>query len=111
VAQHLINTPAKTGECSRCGAIILTAITGGLTTVTDIQPLSVDEEIAALLLGRATFDLQQTGTQTYLEWRDLTRIRAGRNHPIVAIHQCRGATVRLLTFTTASEKVPDDPPF
>jgi hypothetical protein len=111
VAQHLITTPAKTGECSRCGAVVLTAITGGLTTVTDARPLSVDEEIAALLTSRVTFDLQQTGTQAYLEWRDLTRIRAGRRYPVVAIHQCRGAAVRLLTFAAASEEVPDDPPF
>jgi orotate phosphoribosyltransferase-like protein len=90
---------------------VLTAITGGLTTITDIQALSVNEETATLLTCRATFDLQPMGTQLYLEWRDITRIRASRKYSVVAVHRCRGAAVRLLTFATPAEEVPGDPPF
>ena len=112
MTQYLITEPAKAAECIRCGSQVITAITGGLTTVTDVSPLSVNEEIAALLVGRATFDLQADGKQVYLEWRDLTRIRAGRRYPVVAGHRC-GPGARLLPLPAAAPaaQLPDDPPF
>src|SRR5215831_14497868 len=85
---HLVTEPARPVTCSRCGLRVIHAITGGLTTITDSAPLSVNEEIAALLTGRPTFDLCASGGHAYLEWRDITRIRAGRKYPVLAIHQC-----------------------
>ncbi|SRR6266702_2291065 len=111
MTQYLITEPAKAAECTRCHTQVICAVTGGLTTITDTQPLSVNEEIAALLGGRATFDLHATGTRVFLEWRDITRIRAGRRFPVVALHQCApGIRLLPLPAVTASP-VPDDPPF
>lgn len=111
MTQHLVTQPAKTAECSRCGNTVITAITGGLTTVTDIQALSIGEEIAAILAGRVTFDLHAQGKQVFLEWRDIIRIRAGRNYPVVALHQC-GPSARPMPIPAAPvSPLPDDPPF
>src|SRR5262250_1869589 len=103
----LITRPAKISNCPRCGALILTAITGGLTTITSIEPLSIDEEIIALLTGHATFDMQITGTQIYLEWRDITRIRAGRRYPVVVIHPCNLRYQPVPLPVTPAEELPD----
>jgi hypothetical protein len=111
VTDHLITRPARIINCPRCGALALTAVTGGLTTVTSIEPLSIDQEIAALLTGRTTFDMQIRGTHIYLEWRDVTRIQAGREYPVVAIHQCTPAYQLVPLPVPAGEEVPDDPPF
>ena len=111
MTQHLITEPAKAAECTRCGDPVFAAITGGLTTITDIHPLSVNEEITALLTGRPTFDLQSSGKQAYLEWRDITRIKAGRHHPVVAAHQCGPGTLLLPVTIPPVEELPDDPPF
>lgn len=111
MTQYLITEPAKAAACNRCGSRVITAVTGGLTTITDIQALSVNEEIAALLTGRATFDLQANGQRVFIEWRDVNRIRAGRRHPVVALHQC-GPGARLLPLPAApAAPLPDDPPF
>jgi len=108
---HLITRPAKISNCPRCGALILSAVTGGLTTITSIDPLSIDEEIAALLTGRATFDMQISGTCIYLEWRDITRIRAGRKYPVVAMHPCNPGCQPAPLPILPAEELPDDPPF
>ena len=113
MTQHLITQPAKPGKCTRCGALILTAISGGLTTVTGPQSLTINQEIAALIAGRATFDLVVTGHSVFLEWRDLTRIRTGRRYTVVAIHECPlGATPGTRPLpVAATPPLPDDPPF
>lgn len=77
----------------------------------DTKPLSIAEEISALIAGKATFDLAMTGQRVYVEWRDLTRIRSSRDHPVVAQHPCAAASARPLPPVSVSEELPDDPPF
>ena len=89
----------------------ITAMVDGLLTAVDTRPLGIGEEIAAIMSGKATFDLVITGQRIYLEWRSLTRIRAARDHPVVARHPCAAASSRPLPPVTAMEEVPDDPPF
>lgn len=110
MTQHLTTEPATAAVCARCGARVIAAVVDGLTTIADIQPLTIDEEIAALLTGHATFDLQPNGNRVYLEWRDITRIRAGRNYPVVAAHGCTHAGYHRLPPVQSAE-LPDDPPF
>lgn len=107
---HLVTQPAKLATCSRCGALTLTAITGGLTTVIDPCPLEIAQEIAALMAGKATFDLVPVGCRLFIEWRDITRMRAPRLHAVVTVHQCAGATQKPVPVPAAAPP-PDEPPF
>jgi hypothetical protein len=114
LTQHLITQPAKPGNCTRCGALVIAAMSGGLTTVTDPESLTINQEIAARLTGRSIYDLSVIGRSVFLEWRDLTRIRAGRNYAVVAIHKCPpGGTpgIHPVPATTAAAPLPDTPPF
>lgn len=99
MTEHLINRPAKLTQCSRCDAVTMTGITGGLTVTVDVKPLTINGEIAALLTGRMTFALHAIGHSVHLELRGLTEIRAGRSHSVVALHQCRGARQIALVLT------------
>ena len=110
MTEHLITRRAALSQCVRCGNLTITGISGGLTTVVDTKPLSISDEISALITGKATFDLMITGQAIYLEWRDVTRIRAGRTYPVVTQHPCAAASSRPLPPPPA-EEVPDDPPF
>jgi hypothetical protein len=111
MTQYLITEPVKLAQCTRCNNPVIHAVTGGLTTITDVIPLTVNEEIAVIMTGRTTFDLQSSGIRAYLEWRDITRIRAGRRYPVVAAHQCGPGGRLAFLPAPASEEVPDDPPF
>ena len=118
VTEHLISRPAKLKTCPRCGEYTLTAITGGLTTATDPEPLTIEQEIAALLIGKRTFDIITLGHRLYLEWRDIIRVKGNRAYPVVAIHICTPAEPPpelppdiKLTTAPARESLPDDPPF
>ena len=109
---HLITRPAALAECCHCGAVTIIAMVDGLLTAADTQPLGISEEIAAIMAGKATFDLVITGQRIYLEWRSLTRIRVARDHPVVARHPCAAASSRPLPpVTAAAGEVPDEPPF
>lgn len=109
---HLVTRPAALAECRRCGAATITAMVDGLLTAVDTQPLSISAEIAAIMAGKTTFNLMVTGQRIYLEWRSVTRIRAGRDHPVVARHPCAAASSKPLPPATAAvEELPDDPPF
>lgn len=111
---HLITEAAKLRICTRCGEYTIVAISGGINTAADIQPLSVDEEIAALLTGRRTFDFAQIGLRYYLHYRDLFAIRANRIHPVVAAHRHRPSLPSpsdIELTTLAKEVLPDEPPF
>lgn len=110
MTEPLITRPGALSQCIRCGAVTVTAIMGGLVTVADTKPLSIAEEVAALIAGTATFDLTITGRRIYLEYRDLDRIRVSRDHPVVAQHPCAAASSRPLPPPPAGE-VPDEPPF
>jgi hypothetical protein len=85
---HLISRPACTQPCTACHRHILIAIDQGLTIHADPEPLTVPAEIAARLTGRGTYDITRTGGKTYLITRDIFRIRADREYPVVGGHAC-----------------------
>lgn len=88
-ADHLIDRPMQIAVCDQCGTHLLVAIVGGITTYADMQPLSVNAEIAAILCGRATFDIVTDGIRkAYLVSRDIFRIRGERKCSVVASHAC-----------------------
>lgn len=111
VTGYLIDRPAALARCSRCGAATITAVTGGLTTVTDTKPLGIDQEISAILAGKATFSLQVMGSKIFLAPRSVAEIRAGRDHPVVALHSCPAGIRQLPVPAAAASSVSDDPPF
>ena len=110
MTEHLINRPAQITACTRCGQKTLTAITGGLTTTIDPGPLTIAQEIAARITGKPTFDLVPSGAALYVEWRDITRVKAPRVYAVAAIHQCKGARQVVLP-TVPAAPLPDNPPF
>jgi len=87
-ADHAVET-----LCPRCGAPVLTARAGrvaALDVVADVEPITVTEEILALLAGRLTWHLitGALGTRR-ITWRGATHIRAGpARHPVLADHTC-----------------------
>jgi hypothetical protein len=85
---HLISRPAYTQLCTTCHRHILTAIDQGLTIHADPEPLGIPAEIAARLTGRGTYDITRTGGKTYLITRDIFRIRADREYPVIGDHLC-----------------------
>lgn len=94
--EHLINRPARYQPCPRCGRHTLTAWTSGIRIRLDPEPLTIHQEIAALLSGRHTYDVLIYGLprRMHPEWRHLLRIRAPRKHPVVATHICPPGAVR-----------------
>jgi hypothetical protein len=107
---HLINTPAVLAKCSRCGAATITGTTSGLTTVADVHPLTIPEEITAIMSGKATFTLTAAGRNLFLTWRSVAEISAVRDHPVVAVHECPAGTHQQ-PVTVPASSLPDDPPF
>lgn len=117
-----IGEAAAIHACPSCRRHTLLASDGGLAVRADLEHLSVNGEITALIQNRATFDVLIYGLprRMHLEFRDLDRIRAGRRHPVIADHQCGNL---LTQFTepyddTRTEIVmsyrkplPDVPPF
>lgn len=119
MTEHLISHPARLQPCPHCGHYTLTAIAGGLTVHANPQALSINEEIAALITGKASYDVLIHGLPRgiYLERRDIDRIRAPRAHAVVATHICpvlfnpspQPAVDIGLPYATAPQ--PDYPPF
>lgn len=94
--EHLINRPAHYQPCPRCGHHTLTAWTAGIKIRLDPEPLTIHQEIAALLSSRRTYDVLILGLprRMYPEWRHLLRIRAPRKHAVVATHTCPPNAIR-----------------
>jgi len=94
--EHLIDRPAHYQPCPRCTRHTLTAWCGGIHTRLDPEPLSVNQEIAAILSGRLTYDVLILGLprRMYPEWRHLLRIQAPRRHPVIATHVCPPGVIR-----------------
>lgn len=83
----------KPGTCPRCGADVLLARAGrvaALDVIADVEPITVTEEILALLAGRLTWHLVTTALGTRrITWRGSTHIRAGPSkHPVLVDHTC-----------------------
>lgn len=87
---HLISTAAVLAPCNHCGAHILACRAAGFRAYADPQPIDVNQEIAARLCNRPVYDLLTQGLpkRMYLEYRNLTRVIAGRSYPVVAEHAC-----------------------
>lgn len=86
---HLISRPAYTEPCTGCRRHILIAVDGGLTVHADPIALNIPAEIAARLTGRGVYDTCRTlGGKTYLISRDIFRVMARREYPVVGDHAC-----------------------
>lgn len=88
MSDHLISRPARLVPCHGCHRHILAAIDGGLTVAADPAAISTTAEMAARIAGRGVYDIVTTGTQIYLVYRDLHRVRGKRGYPVVTDHQC-----------------------
>lgn len=117
---HLEDGPAFYQPCPRCGRHTLTAYCAGVKTRLDPEPLSINAEIAALILGRRTYDVLVMGLprRMYPAWRHLSRIRAPRIHAVIATHICPPNPVRPQSLEPETEitipsltTVPDKPLF
>lgn len=86
----MIDIPAVLTTCPRCGAQILDAVSEGLHVLADATPLDAHAELAALLDGRLTWDVQPIGLprKPHLHHRHSFRIKPERKWPVVATHKC-----------------------
>lgn len=86
---HLISRPAYSEPCTACRRFILIAVDGGLTVYADPVPLGIPAEIAARLSGRGVYDAARTlSGKTYLISRDIFRVMARREYPVIGDHVC-----------------------
>ena len=85
-----LQTGARLAPCGRCRRHILTAVTGGLARRADPVNLDAAAEITARLSGRDIYECLIYGLprRLYLEYRDITRVKAGRPNAVVASHEC-----------------------
>jgi hypothetical protein len=84
MSRHLISTVARRATCPRCQVELLEAIDTGIATRVDAQPITTEQEIAALLEGRWTYLYRHQ----LLIYRDATIIAGGRAGTIHAEHRC-----------------------
>ena len=85
---HLIHRPVHVTLCTRCSRHILIGIVHGWDTCTDLESLTIQAEITALITRRITYDLVPKGNGRYLIDRDIYRIRAPREYPVLINHIC-----------------------
>ncbi|MGW4469683.1 hypothetical protein ACWENQ_08420 [Nonomuraea sp. NPDC004354] len=108
-------------DTCRCGALILVCQSEGIPARADAAPLSPEQELAAILDGRMTYDVQPLGLprKPYLMYRHSFRIANGKGEwKVVAAHKCppgpHHPTIRqpptplVIPYASAS---PDIPPF
>lgn len=86
----MIDSPAVLDTCPRCGAPILDAHSDGLHIRADAAPLDGHQELAALMDGRLTWDVQPLGLprKPFLHYRHSFRIAGERKWPVVQTHRC-----------------------
>lgn len=119
---HFITTAPSLTVCAGCRTPILAVTVGGLDRHIDLTPLTDAGELAALLAGRATYDLRGE----HLIRRYVERVAAGRRElPVLAGHACRvidpghvdqaaaGAVAGLLARLAGADDAPllDSAPF
>lgn len=85
---HLITTAPALVPCRSCRRPQLVATVDGLDRHVDPAPLTSAGELAALLAGRATYNLAGLN-RDHLIRRTVHHIRGGRRHPVVADHTCQ----------------------
>src|SRR5438067_2808555 len=86
-AVHLISRRPACRPCPRCRCLMFTGIDEGVPYRTDIIPLSIHGEMAALLTGRKTFGLHGG----YLCHRDAGRMTLDVTYgrpAVFANHRC-----------------------
>jgi hypothetical protein len=84
MSRHLISTIARRATCPRCQVELLEAIDTGIATRVDAQPITAQQEIAALLEGRWTY----LHRHQLLIYRDVTIIAGDPTGTIHAEHRC-----------------------
>lgn len=116
----MIDIPAVLDRCPRCGTQILDATSDGVRVRADAHPLDPQEELAAILNGRLTFDVQPLGLprRPFLHHRCSFRIAAGRKWSVVATHRCppgphfpQARQKPIALVIPSGPPVPDQPPF
>lgn len=86
---HFITTRPALIPCAHCPAHLLAATVLGIDRHIDTVPLTPAGELAALLTGRATYNLAGLN-RDHLVRRTVHHIRGGnRRLPVVADHNCR----------------------
>jgi hypothetical protein len=88
---HFITTAPSPIDCPSCRRPILAATVGGLDRHVDPTPLNPAGELAALLTGRATYDLAGA-RRDHLIRRNVHRIGAATGLPVLADHTCTPPT-------------------
>ena len=116
MVNHLVTEPAKLITCPRCGQYTIHALSGGILVKANPEPLSVSQEITALLTGKRTYDLIPFGLHFYLEYRSAGRMESDRLHVVVATHTCQPTTTppKLgpdMKLLIPAVSLPDEPPF
>lgn len=83
-----MSTKVRRQRCRRCRRWTLAGFDVGLPAVVEPRPINADTELAALLVGRWTYDKLVDGT---LRHRDPTLI-ADRDRPVYVAHHCPEVT-------------------
>lgn len=109
-----ISRRATAGYCRRCDALVLRGLdsdVGGIPTTCDPAALSRPGEVAALLLGRHTFELRWAGSRGYAidgpRYAARITARPAATTPgvdVLAEHACGS------TLPTADSRLPPPPP-
>lgn len=117
----LIDRPAWYQPCPRCGHHTLAALVSGHKIRCDPEALNINQEIAALLMGKQTYDILLIGLPRRMQpvWRDISRIRATRRYLVIADHRCNPGAQRPaipgpeIEITVPRPSAPDSetPPF
>lgn len=111
-----VHRAAGLKTCPRCGAPILVGLDAdraALTAHADITTVNAVGEALALLSGRPTYDLVNTGGRKELSYRDEWNISGPRKWPVLPEHRC-GASLKAHVETIAPRFAyvsPNEPPF
>lgn len=85
--QHLISTRPRLGKCVRCGALVLTGLSGGAWAGVNTSPLSPEELRALLVAGGRPFRMVElAGRAQELRPASLGEIRSGTS--LLGAHTC-----------------------
>jgi hypothetical protein len=107
---------ARLRRCARCQAPILAGLDATMAAVAvraDPTPLTPLGEAAALLGGRATFDLSDVAGRKELTYRYCDQISGLRRYPVLAAHEC-GKSLHLFAEKRPVRSryvIPAEPPF
>lgn len=108
---------AVTGHCKSCHDVVARGLDShvlALAATVDVAPLDNDAEVAALVLGRTTYELTWTGGRYEINRRDRWRIQGrpaqANGVHVVAEHQC-GLPLAQMPPLTPLVSTPDLPPY